>query len=87
MIQSCGMAASSFTIIYMRVKVEWHSIIYSSLGAFVSIILGLQFWDDLLTGEYKRCFIVISFRLVEKDDFCLYLVFVRCGSSYFKPSS
>ncbi|KAI6183468.1 hypothetical protein M3Y97_00492400 [Aphelenchoides bicaudatus] len=54
MIQSCGMTASSFTVIYMRVKVEWHSIIFSSLGAFFSIILGLQFWDDVLTGPQKK---------------------------------
>lgn len=52
------MAASSFTVIWMRVKVEWHSIIYSSLGAFFSIILGLQFWDDFLTGQQKKMIFV-----------------------------
>lgn len=51
MIQSCGMAASSFTVVYMRVKVEWHSILFSSLGAFFSIIIGLQFLDQLLTRK------------------------------------
>lgn len=49
-----GMAASSFTVIYMRVKVEWHSIIFSSAGAFFSIILGLQFWDNLLSAHEKK---------------------------------
>jgi hypothetical protein len=51
------MAASSFTVVYMRVKLEWHSIFFSSAGAFFSTILGLQFWDDLLTGEeFKETF-------------------------------
>ncbi|KAI6181903.1 Protein of unknown function DUF81 domain containing protein [Aphelenchoides besseyi] len=58
MIQSCGMAASSFTVIWMRVKVEWHSIAYSSLGAFFSIILTLQFWDNILTGQQKKMLFV-----------------------------
>ncbi|CAD5225596.1 unnamed protein product [Bursaphelenchus okinawaensis] len=54
MIQSCGMAASSFSVVYMKVKVEWHSIIFSSLGAFFSIILGLQFLDDIIDGSQKK---------------------------------
>ncbi|CAD5228335.1 unnamed protein product [Bursaphelenchus xylophilus] len=58
MIQSCGMAASSFTVVYMKVKVEWHSIIFSSLGAFFSIIIGLQFMDDLLDAHQKKMMFV-----------------------------
>ncbi|CAD5233218.1 unnamed protein product [Bursaphelenchus xylophilus] len=54
MIQSCGMAASSFTVVYMKVKVEWHSIVFSSLGAFFSIIIGLQFLDDVIDGSQKK---------------------------------
>ncbi|CAD5226998.1 unnamed protein product [Bursaphelenchus xylophilus] len=58
MIQSAGMAASSFTVIYMRIKVEWHSIIFSSLGAAFSIIISLQFMDDLLTPLQKKMMFV-----------------------------
>lgn len=46
-----GMAASAFTVCYMRVRVEWHSVVYSSAGAALSIVLGLEFMDDWLTRE------------------------------------
>lgn len=52
------MATSSFAILWMRVKVEWHSVIYSSAGAALSIILGLQFWDDLLDAQQKKMMFV-----------------------------
>ncbi|KAI6194642.1 hypothetical protein M3Y96_01146300 [Aphelenchoides besseyi] len=58
MIQSTGMAASSFTILWMRVKLEWSSIIFSGLGAAVSIILGLQFFDNILTPQQKKMMFV-----------------------------
>ncbi|KAI6219724.1 hypothetical protein M3Y95_01097100 [Aphelenchoides besseyi] len=62
MIQSCGMAASGFTVLYMRVKVEWHSIIFCSSGAFFSVILSLQFGDNVLTSsEKKMMFVAIWF--------------------------
>ncbi|CAD5225688.1 unnamed protein product [Bursaphelenchus xylophilus] len=57
-IQVAGMATSSFAILWMGVKVEWHSIIYSSIGAGVSIILGLQFWDNLLDPQQKKMMFV-----------------------------
>ena len=34
------MGVSSFAIIFMKLKLEWHSIIFSSLGAIVGIIFG-----------------------------------------------
>jgi uncharacterized membrane protein YfcA len=58
MIQSVGMASSSFAILLMRIKLEWHSIIFSSLGAAVSIILGLQYLDDLFTAPQKKMMFV-----------------------------
>ncbi|CAD5220136.1 unnamed protein product [Bursaphelenchus okinawaensis] len=58
MIQSAGMAASSFTVIYMRIKVEWHSILFSTLGAAFSIIIGLQYLDDLLLPIQKKMMFV-----------------------------
>lgn len=58
MIQSCGMGASAFTVIFMRVKVEWNSIFYCSLGGFFSIIIGLQFLDDVLDAQQKKMMFV-----------------------------
>jgi hypothetical protein len=35
-----GMGVSSFAIIYMKLKLEWHSIIFTSLGGITGIIFG-----------------------------------------------
>ena len=40
MIQSCGMTAAAFTIFWMRIKLEKHSLIFCSTGAFAGMILG-----------------------------------------------
>lgn len=45
-----GMTAAAFTIILMKVAVEWHSVLFCSLGATVSIIVGLQSVDQFLDG-------------------------------------
>ena len=58
MIQSCGMTSASFAIFYMGVRVEWHAIIFSSAGAAISIIVGLQFVDNVLTGQQKKMLFV-----------------------------
>ncbi|CAD5227057.1 unnamed protein product [Bursaphelenchus xylophilus] len=62
MIQSCGMTASAFTIMFMQVKVEWHSLIYTSMGSFISIILTLQYLDDLIDeAQKKMTFVAVWF--------------------------
>jgi hypothetical protein len=38
-----GMGVSSFAIIFMKLKLEWHSIIFTSLGGITGIIFGEQF--------------------------------------------
>ena len=58
MIQSCGMTSASFAIFYMGVRVEWHALIFASAGATISIIVGLQFVDDVLTGQQKKMLFV-----------------------------
>ena len=35
-----GMGVSSFAIIFMKLKLEWHSIIFTSLGGIAGIIFG-----------------------------------------------
>ena len=54
MIQSCGMTASAFTILWMRVVIEWYSIIDCSIGAVFGITIGLQYIDPNLTPPQKK---------------------------------
>ena len=42
MIQSCGMTAAAFTIFWMRIKLEKHSLVFCSTGAFAGMILGMS---------------------------------------------
>ena len=54
MIQSCGMTAAAYTIFWMRVQLEWHSIIFCSLGGIFGMIIGLEFIDPNLTPPQKK---------------------------------
>ena len=54
MIQSCGMTAAAFTIFWMRVQLEWRSIIFCSLGGIVGMAIGLEFIDPNLTPPQKK---------------------------------
>lgn len=54
MIQSCGMTAAAFTILWMRLLIEWNSIIFCSSGATLGIVIGLQFIDPNLTPPQKK---------------------------------
>ncbi|XP_013410247.1 uncharacterized protein LOC106173617 [Lingula anatina] len=54
MIQSAGMTAAAFTIIWMKVQLEWHSIIFCSLGGGIGTIVGLEFIDPRLTPQQKK---------------------------------
>ena len=35
-----GMVTAGFCILFMKIKVEWHSIIFCSIGAFFGLIFG-----------------------------------------------
>ena len=48
------MVTAGFCIVFMKVKVEWRSIIFCSIGAFFGLILGLEVIDDLLEKEIKK---------------------------------
>lgn len=54
MIQSCGMTAAAFTIFWMKIKLEWHSIFYCSFGAMFGMIFGLEVIDVMLTPPVKK---------------------------------
>ncbi|CAB9513483.1 Sulfite exporter TauE/SafE [Seminavis robusta] len=59
MIQSVGMVASSFTILVMRIQVEWKAILYVTLGGIVGIILGLEEVAPRLTPPYSKMYFVV----------------------------
>eukprot|EP00811_Abedinium_folium_P032700 NODE_5724_length_1740_cov_9.951023.p1 GENE.NODE_5724_length_1740_cov_9.951023~~NODE_5724_length_1740_cov_9.951023.p1 ORF type:complete len:469 (-),score=167.43 NODE_5724_length_1740_cov_9.951023:279-1685(-) len=60
MIQSTGMVAAAFTIIWMKVKIEWKSVIYVSLGGIMGICVSLKYIvPELLPPYVKMYFVVI----------------------------
>ena len=48
------MTAAAFTIFWMKIKLEWHSIIFSSLGAVFGMVVGLDVLDALLDPPTKK---------------------------------
>ena len=54
MIQACGMSAAAFTIFFMRVQIEWASLICCSIGGLPGIIVGLEVLDPQLTAAQKK---------------------------------
>jgi len=54
MIQSCGMTAAAFTIFWMKIKLEWHSVVFCSFGAIFGMVLGLEVFDSMLTPPVKK---------------------------------
>ncbi|XP_023326494.1 uncharacterized protein LOC111699913 [Eurytemora carolleeae] len=54
MIQATGMSCASFTIIWMKIKLENNSVVFCSIGAIAGMILGLEVIDELLTPAQKK---------------------------------
>eukprot|EP00092_Neocalanus_flemingeri_P103797 GFUD01132852.1.p1 GENE.GFUD01132852.1~~GFUD01132852.1.p1 ORF type:complete len:401 (-),score=117.87 GFUD01132852.1:168-1370(-) len=54
MIQSCGMTAAAFTIFWMQIKLEKHSLVFCSSGAAAGMIFGLEVVDSLLSPPQKK---------------------------------
>lgn len=59
MIQSVGMVGASFTILAMRVAVEWNSILWVSLGGVVGIVFGLELIAPRLSPAYSKMYFVV----------------------------
>jgi uncharacterized membrane protein YfcA len=59
MIQSIGMVAAAFTIVWMKVKIEWKSVVYVSLGGIAGVMLSLQFIAPELTPPYNKMYFVV----------------------------
>ncbi|CAD5119158.1 DgyrCDS7797 [Dimorphilus gyrociliatus] len=58
LIQSCGMSCASFSIFFMKVQVEYNSIIFCSIGAIGGGIFGYEFVDKKLTAAQKKMLFV-----------------------------
>jgi len=54
MIQSCGMTAAMFTVIYMGVKIEERSFTYCSIGGLFGMIIGLEEIAPRMTPAQKK---------------------------------
>ena len=46
------MTAAAFTIFWMKIKLEWHSIIFCSFGAIFGIVLGFEV-NQLTKRDYN----------------------------------
>ncbi|CAH1802681.1 unnamed protein product [Owenia fusiformis] len=58
-VQSCGMTAATFTIFFMRVKIDWTAIINCSIGGVFGVVFGLELIDPYLAPAQKK-FIFVS---------------------------
>lgn len=52
------MTSAAFTILWMKITVEWNSIIFCTLGATVGIVFGLEYVDGLLLSDTKKMMFV-----------------------------
>jgi len=59
MIQSVGMTASSYTILSMRVKVEWNALKWVTLGGVAGIIFGLEQIAPRLAPAFAKMYFVV----------------------------
>ncbi|KAG7158924.1 uncharacterized protein LOC121878131 [Homarus americanus] len=70
-IQANGMTAASFSIIFMKVHIERHALLFSLLGSSIGVIFGLEVIDPLLTPPMKKMgFVSIFFAFA----FALFLI-------------
>lgn len=58
MIQSVGMSSASFSILFMYLKLEYKSIVYSSLGGIIGIIIGLEYIVNLIPTAFSKIYFV-----------------------------
>ena len=53
-IQACGMSCATFSIFFMNVQIEWHSIIMCSAGGAIGLLFGFHFIDPYLSQSQKK---------------------------------
>ena len=54
MMQSIGMSCAAFAIFFMRVRIEWHSVLCCSLGGLVGLIFGFHIVDPVMSPAVKK---------------------------------
>lgn len=59
MIQSVGMTSAAFTIMFMRVRIEMHSLIYCTIGGTAGMVFGLERVAPELTPSYSKMYFVV----------------------------
>lgn len=58
MIQSIGMTAAAFTIIFMKLRLEWKSILWSSVGGTFGLVFSLECIAPFLPPPYSKMYFV-----------------------------
>mmetsp|Transcript_1641 Transcript_1641/g.6024 ORF Transcript_1641/g.6024 Transcript_1641/m.6024 type:complete len:384 (-) Transcript_1641:89-1240(-) len=60
MIQAQGMTAASFSILFMKIRLEWHSIVFCTLGGIIGMVVGLEEVAPLMDPPVKKMFFVCT---------------------------
>jgi uncharacterized membrane protein YfcA len=56
MIQSVGMMAASFTIVCMKIPVEWRAVLFAGLGGAIGVALGIDVISPMMNPTYTKIF-------------------------------
>ena len=59
LIQSVGMTAAAFVILFMKIQIEWKAIFYCTIGGAVGVIYGLEEVSPELTPPYSKMYFVV----------------------------
>ena len=81
LIQAVGMTAASFTIIALRIPVEWRAVCMAGIGGAFGVVLGLDIISPLLTPAYTKLFFVSVWL-----SFAGALYWINCNRTY-EPQS
>uniref|UniRef100_A0A914P091 Membrane transporter protein n=1 Tax=Panagrolaimus davidi TaxID=227884 RepID=A0A914P091_9BILA len=52
------MSCAFFSLLFMKIRIEWRAIIYSFLGAIPGVIIGFETVDKILSAPMKKMIFV-----------------------------
>uniref|UniRef100_A0A914P933 Membrane transporter protein n=1 Tax=Panagrolaimus davidi TaxID=227884 RepID=A0A914P933_9BILA len=58
MAENIGMSCAFFSLLFMKIRIEWRAIIYSFLGAIPGVIIGFETVDKILSAPMKKMIFV-----------------------------
>jgi uncharacterized protein len=58
MIQSVGMSCAAFAIFFLNIKLEYHSLLYCTLGGALGVTTGLEFIMPLVSPAFTKMYFV-----------------------------